>query len=876
MREILSCAAAFALPPALLVGWGFLIGRFLLTRRTAPLLPWLAPALGLAFVASVGPAAGAIGLPLRLIAWPMAILAVPGWFVAYRAGGWSRWVRTHGLALAVAATGLLIAVIPLLLLGRLTTVGSSIDAISYNVRSEFVLNHGLHRPQIEAGKPYLGWVAAQIDLLRVGDVYWLGLVSWLLGRRSFEMMTVIAAFGHAASTFGTYFFTRAGLGQRRRTACLAAAFVAVNNTLIWPVLDCSLSQVLALALIPATLATAGILLRRPSPRLAVTVGVLLSALAAIYPVFLLLVAGTLGVLELLALFRFPLPGRRAARLTTGAIAAVTAIAVNPVGSLRALRELGFIGGMLGKKGIAAVGMGNILVFPPAAELFGLVGHAAAAHGIARWGVPALAAQALAVAAALLASFALIRLGKARRAPAMALAIVGVGLALHQRFIVNPPHGYPYGYFKAITVIAVLLAALLAVGLDTLARSNRGRLVSVALMAGLLGTSSLYAAWTVLFAETQVIATSDLLNAANAVRQAAGSHAIEVDVTPGPKENWLGYLLSDSLVVFKRTNVIHPVITPPLAEAPRFVLTESSTAPGGTGGPQPDSRPTRRLWSGGGFEVREFLDSLIVEWPGPPTSWSKGQTLRVTPGAGGLAPTLDLGDQRWPRPLTGGRARTLQLTLSAASPSRLEISGEVLDVGAGTWLLDVDLACPLPLDVVLEAGTLTPGPTRLLRDVTGSPGRCVELLPSPLGLFAWRQRIEGPKLIVDADVIPPAQTSPHLYRLGLHVGGGLPGHHDWYGVWGVDFPGDGRVHHVVMEVDLQKREGRAEMDGTNTTILQSNRDASKGQFEASLVLWRLDPISQLYAGRALTFEIGADSELRLHGSPGEGRRWWRIF
>lgn len=865
--------AAFLLPPALLAGWGLLIGRFLLTRGAAAFLPWLAPALGLALIASVGPAAGTAGIPLHFISWPMVLLAGLGWILTLKAGGWSGWIRAHWLVLAVAGGAFLLAATPLLILGHLTTVGSSIDAISYNVRSEYVQVNVLRVPEVLPGKPYLSWVASQIGFLRVGDIYWLGLVSWVLRRRSFEMLTVLAALAHATTAYGTYFFTRAGLGLRRSPAILAATFVAIHNALIWPALDCSFSQVVALGLIPTTLGLGAVLMRRPTVRLAIAVGCLLSALAAIYPVYLVVELATLGVLGLMAIARFPIPKRRWARLRAGAIVAFTALAANPVAWLRALSELGFLGGMLGAKGVAAVGRGNILVFPPVAELFGLISHAAAAHGYARWGEPNFLIQALAIIAALLSVAGVFHLRLTRRAPALAFAFVGGGLAFHQRFVVDRPSGYPYGYFKAVTILAVLLAALLASGLAFLSLRPRLRMLSAILALTFLGVSSVHAAWTIRHSvTTQIVVSQELVAASESARRAAGRHPIEIDVSPGPKENWLGYLLNDAFVVFRRVNVIFPVTTPPLSETPKFVLEELSKTPQAVH--ESDGRSARRIWSGGGFEVRKILDSFLAEWPGTSMKWPEGFDLRVTKGTGGAPFMLNLNGQAWTGPLPHGQPRTVQLLFSTTSSARLVGSGEVLDVTPGTWLLDIDFSCAMPLQISLEAGALTLGATRLLGDATGLPGRCVELLPSQQGFLTWRPHLDKTKLLIDADFVPPARSEPHLHRLGLHVGGGLPGRHDWFGVWSIDFPADGRAHRAFMEVDLQSRKGRAELDGTRSDLLQTNQDVSTGKFDVTLALWRLDPTAQLYVENNFVFETAPVTGLHIVTSPHDVQYWWR--
>ena len=126
MLAAASVLAVFAVPPALLVGCGYVLAKPLLAGRFAVLRPWLSPALGLALVGSVGPLAGALGIPLRSTAWPLVALAGAGWSLLLREGGGWKWCRAHRPALLIVLLALVLAATPLAFQGDLTTIGWSI------------------------------------------------------------------------------------------------------------------------------------------------------------------------------------------------------------------------------------------------------------------------------------------------------------------------------------------------------------------------------------------------------------------------------------------------------------------------------------------------------------------------------------------------------------------------------------------------------------------------------------------------------------------------------------------------------------------------------------------------------------------------------
>ncbi len=874
MFAALSVLAAFVVPPALLVGWGYILATILLPTRHAAFRPWVCPALGLAFVGSVGPSVGALGFPLRSIVWPLVVLAGGGWVLLLREGGVARWLRAHWPALGVALGALVLAASPLGFQGTLTTIGGSIDAISYNVRSEYLQDHPLQIPEVTAGQPWLGWVAAQIGLLRVGDVCFLGLTALVLSRRSFEILSVIAALAHLHAVFGTYFFARVGLRRSRPVGVLAASFVALSNTLLWPGLDCSFSQALALAFVPICVAVATALFRRPSPRLAIVLGLLLSGIVTIYPVFFVLVAAAVGLLGIASIVRYPRPELRARRASALLLAGIVSVAAGPVGSARAIRELGFVGGMLGERGISAVGAGNILVYPPLAELFGLISHAAVAHGRAINGDFALAGTVFAALAAAFVARGLVLGGFVRALAPLSILVAAGSLAIHQRFVVNPPGGYPYGYFKAVTLLAIALAPMLAVGIAGSPGSRRFRPWALAVAAVFLLFSAHITLGTLRYsATTQVLASRQIVDAARSATRLAGDRGIELLVERGPLENWFGYLLRDQRVVFPCGNELHTVTAPPLIRAPVLALIDRNreTSPGDC---SRSDRPSRPIWEGSRYRLIEWVDGRLAEWPLVGVDGWTGGAATATIDRTGKEVILDVGGVRTHNPLPPGDVRTIQIEIASLDGAFLAGPDGVIDVAPGTWRIDWDTACRLPLEARLSRGTVTPGLVLLLDTRTGEPDRCTELLRNPRGYLDWKGSVSEQVLRGEIEFVPPRDEAPAAYRIGVHVGGGQPNGFGWWSVFSLDLPQDGRPHRAVVRIDLRKRAGIGSIDGRGAPLEESNKEVSEGRFEATLALWKMQPgIQQLVTASVLTFEIAPGGTINGIGEAPGVRRWW---
>src|SRR5436309_2128281 len=252
MRVLFDLAVVTAVAAALLWGCGFLLA-WLVPRSYRPLLPLLAPFLGFALISAVGHYASAAGLSLRSVLGLFIALAAAGWAAVALDRRLRRFPRSSAPALAVCLFAFVLAVVPLISLGYLTTIGTILDGISYAVRSEYLQDAPLRLPEIAAGKPYLGWVRGQIELLRAGDVMLVGVLGLLTRRRSFELLSVVPALFFALTAGSVFVWARVSLRLGRRGALLAAVLTALSNLLLWPVYDNFLSQAIAIGVLPLVL-----------------------------------------------------------------------------------------------------------------------------------------------------------------------------------------------------------------------------------------------------------------------------------------------------------------------------------------------------------------------------------------------------------------------------------------------------------------------------------------------------------------------------------------------------------------------------------------------------------------------------------------------
>src|SRR5688572_2399044 len=124
-------------------------------------------------------------------------------------------------AIAICVLAFVVAIAPLFVLGYLTTIGTTIDGLSYAVRSEYLQDAPLRLPDPEPGKTWIDWVRLQIDLYRAGDVMLVGVLGVLTGRRSYELLTIVPALFFALTAGSVFVWARASLRLGQLGALLA-------------------------------------------------------------------------------------------------------------------------------------------------------------------------------------------------------------------------------------------------------------------------------------------------------------------------------------------------------------------------------------------------------------------------------------------------------------------------------------------------------------------------------------------------------------------------------------------------------------------------------------------------------------------------------
>lgn len=544
--------AQLAISVVLLWGTGGLVVRAFAPRTYRRDALLIAPFLGFGILSGVTGYLGLLGWPVDRYAWVLFLAAAIGLVAAYPQLAQS--VRCHWPVIAICAAAYVLAMWPLISLGYLTTVGVTVDGISYAVRSEYLQSAGLVRPVVPPGHPFYGWVAAQIDLLRVGDVYFVALVGSLSKARSFQLLTTTAGLFFALAPASVYVLSRRTLNVKRPAALLAAGLVGLHNLLLWSVYDNFLSQTIAVSLFPAVISFEIQAIRTLRWRETIGFTLLLAALISVYPIYALPVAAVgavFGIVSLIGrLSYYAGHWRETLRLyLTRAAAVVVMVPLwNATAAWRAQSEFNFIGTLLGPEATKWVGPGNISVFPPAFEIAGLAAHANLAYALGAWQPPEKALWLGLLLWVTVVGIGWQRLQPEVRVRATVIVLVLIALTLQQRFLVDPPRGYPYGYFKIVSVLTIVVTPLFAQGVTTLAKRQYLRYPALAVLAGTVTLNCLSTQWTIRNAlETRVAMGRSIYEVAKGVGGLPAGEWILLDLLPGIRQNWLAYLLRDHAI-----------------------------------------------------------------------------------------------------------------------------------------------------------------------------------------------------------------------------------------------------------------------------------------------------------------------------------------
>jgi hypothetical protein len=462
---------------------GFGITWALRSRPLLPALPLFTPVVGMAALAVAGHALAWLPWGTDRTAWPLLAIFTVGNALAWSRGARPRLSRRHAPALAAAGLALLLATLPLLQIGYLTTVGGTIDAVSYVARAEQIRSTGLLVLPSGQPDPIGAMIAGQLAIgIRQGDVYVLGFFSSLFGVRPHILFSVLMAVWYAAAPLGVFVLALSALRLGWSVSGAAALLVAVHPLLHWAALDNFLSQVAGtgvwcFALAACAAALAGKRGSQPviSWRPVVLAGLMLAALSTFYHAYLVYLV---PVVALTALGRVagaargglrPALSTAAQTLAQGAALATAALLLVPAGWVLAERMARLLGGSVGRGPIAEHLLGNIRVFPHPAELVGLVNHAQAAYEMPLPQLPAPLASALLALCGATALYGALRARPQARWMFAALALVLTAALLHQRLWLDMGRGFAYGYYKVISLAAPPATLLTVAGAAALLR-----------------------------------------------------------------------------------------------------------------------------------------------------------------------------------------------------------------------------------------------------------------------------------------------------------------------------------------------------------------------------------------------------------------------
>ncbi len=865
MRTILEAGITLAIAIGVLGGCG-LLWRPLLPWRARPFLVLLAPSLGLALVSGVCHLLGGAGLPLAAIAWLFAVLAVAGWGTALVRRRLLRPRREIVAVLAVCGLAVLLASLPLIGLGYLTSVGATSDAVSYTARSEYLQHAPLRVPPAAEGLPVQGLLQAHLQM-RAGDVYLLGLVGLLTGHRSYQILTLIIALFFGLTPGAVFVWARLALRLRRRAALLAAGLVAINNLVLWAVFDNFLSQAVGLSLFPLLYLFAVEGVRQRGWRSAAVFGALVATMASIYPVYALYALAAAGIYWVAAW----LPGHRTRELPRLAAwwltAAGCAVLVNGLALVRAFRELGVMSLLLTPRGVRILGAGDILVFPSVYEVGGLVCHAAAAMTVSPWPLPRGSTSLLALAAAAFALHGWWRLAPRPRLAAAVLLLVGAALAAHQRLAVNPPDGYPYGYFKAVSILPLQVMVLVAAGIAAAWRRPGWRAAALLALLAIAGLNLMNSLWSARWAWKNTLLTRDLIATERVAAALPRGAWVMMDVDPSPplRKTWIAYLWQDRVRIWSPRDALSPPL-PFFRWA--FVERDLDRLRRRTS-TEPWYDPTRYgvVWQTPRFVLRERRDGLLAEmrWEAPLLRPGGSLEIELQPRRHGVAGLLAGSPSA--AELADGTPRRVRVSAFGAgdADTRLEVEGAgSVALGAGGWVLDFDLGCRRgqPRVRLRNAG---PGDVLVSEvAVAGSPVAgarpCLAVEALGTGAAYVEQEVAPPRLRYQALLWMPRDHDRRSFHLGVHVTNVASA--ALFGVWSLPFPAGKRAHRGSLEIDLSDGRSRAEVDGRPARVGVVALDLERGSFGLSTVIWQVQPVAQISVDNLLWFSRAADGTIAV--------------
>ncbi|NJO04909.1 MAG: hypothetical protein HC876_04910 [Chloroflexaceae bacterium] len=628
---------------------GFGVTWLLRSPRLLPMLPLFTPVIGMGALLAVGYLPGYLPIGTNVLLWPLLLFFTVVNIWAWQQGARPRMKQRHWLALIPAAVALVLGVLPLYQVGYLTTVGGSIDAIFYLVRSEYRQISGVMTtaPAAPLVPPFLDHIRGQMNL-REGDTFLLALYSSIFGMRPHYVFSVMMAGWFALTAVGVFVLVRSELRLNQWVALGAGLLVSVQSVIHTSVANNGFSQNAGLAIWPFVITAVLAAVRAGTRRGIILAGLLIATLVALYPPYLVYLVPVVSIITLGELYarwrqrirRVPAPITATHQLQAlqepllvlmrrgfGMIAA--ALLTIPFTWVHFMHHMNLVDRITGRDVMKA--RGDISDFPHPGELIGIINHVEAVYHF--WDLPQLPlhlATVLLTIAGIIMVYGLFRMRARQRTFFTALILVLSAGMFHLRFWLRQGQGDAYLYFKVASLAVPFLVVLLIVGCFLLLHDIRTlqprlrRTLQGALVLWLVGIFGIATAHTwntaASFGEGRgVIATQNQLTIDEINRLLPPDEPLLILDKTTPGAMWTGYILDRPNVYYRQqspdywtpTQVYSPdLIKYALVAYPQHYW-EWDELPGE---PWFLDRRMDEVWSNGDYRLLRRTDATVAEFP----------------------------------------------------------------------------------------------------------------------------------------------------------------------------------------------------------------------------------------------------------------------
>jgi hypothetical protein len=554
------------------------------------------------------------------------------------------------------------------------------------------------------------------------------------------------------------------------------------------------------------------------------------------------------------------------------LAAAVTLAWNGPAIWRAYKELTLIGTLLGPEAMQMVGPGNITVFPQVPVFAGLAAHASLAYNLGAWQLPdwLLWTGALLWAGGVVVGA--LRLSPAPRLGAASALLVVVGLLLQQRYGVDPPRGYPYGYFKIAFVVVLAALPLFAHAVYTLAHMRPLRNLAWLFLICVAGLNVFNSLWTIDYVlRDRIVLERKVIEVAQGLRGVSPSEWILLDLQPGLAQNWLGYLLKDHPIRFREPILLWSWAVTDVAPTVfhQYALVERSVEPqrahlSSIDEPWYSPQGYEATWRNERYELRHRSDAAVsnFQFQAGQGNWAAGDSLQIHIDVPNGRLQARLGAAQPIEHVLSGRPRTLQMAvLVFTSTAQLRIADIPMDLSPGVWIVDIAPDATDPI-VIQNSGAVPVLLHRLkaLAVDTGDPADQLEVVQRPEGMALVTQSAAGATLTYEINLVRPAGDEASVYRLALHII--EPETLRYFGTWGLDFSQPVRVQRGRLLLDLEARTAQGMIGDAQAPVEAGLQQVEHGHFETQVVWWRLGQTQYLSLCRCAYFDHVAGSPVQM--------------